>query len=346
MARKALPGATASHPTRPWTCPGPAACASCPLHQSQSGPCPGCDAGYWHSCLQRECLSQCETCGGGRHGTVVAACGRSPLRDAWAELLDQPPPVHTAEPLGIQTPVIPSIYGTALARHIPAQFPHVDAWSVPVHRALSLTGRFRSADMKDYLGLGANQKLLLSTAGPDAYQEMLWQVGDELDYAGHGIDYWFPGHFSTYDGDSKFYQLFNLRRQRIHAATVRSQFVWFRLGEHAPLWWLDIPASFPSVLVSTQQMYSRHSREILRLEVAAADAYFDPHVELFLVGSRSRVSLCPSRTVHEIRSDWLHRGLAGTDLHGCRHPERSRQQMLADNLNALVGQAEPTSPGR
>lgn len=82
-----------------------------------------------------------------------------------------------------------------------------------------------------------------------------------------GIDYWFPGHFSIYDNDSKIYQFMNAKRQQLHALNTQSQFVWFRLGENIPLKFLKPIQNSGSVLISTGQIYSKKNKEILQIEI-------------------------------------------------------------------------------
>jgi hypothetical protein len=316
-------------------CPGRALCPGCPLFAENGGPCSGCTDSYRERCLQGNCYSGCNSCGGGVHAVVVAACGRSPLRDEWAKIILPPLKPYSPAPVSIQTPLIPVIYGQRDARRIPELFPRIDAWAVPVHKAMSVQGRFRSADMKDYLGLSGNQKLILSTAGPDDFMEMLWEKGETLDYRGHGFDYWFPAHFSVYDNDSKFYQFFNARRQQIHARKVKSQFVWFRLGEHIPLGWIEPIRKCPSVLISCQQMYSRFNRELLRREIEIADRSFAHSTRFFLLGAGYGAPVRPGRVVHEIHSYWLVRAMKGYDVKGVPRPGLSRRHLLRKNLKDL-----------
>src|ERR1044071_7354106 len=243
-------------------CPGRALCPGCPLFVDNGGPCSGCTDEYRQRCLQGRCYPYCNACGGGRHAVVPASCGRSPLRDQWAKLILPALEPYRPEPVDVRTPLIPILYCQQHARTIAGMFPEIDAWAVPVHKILSLQGEFRVRDAKDFLGLAPEQKLILSTSGPDDYMEMLWERGEDLDYQGHGFDYWFPGHFSVYDNDSKFYQFFNARRQQLHARRVKSRFAWFRLGEHVPVSWLGPIEQCPSILISCQQMYGKLNRRL------------------------------------------------------------------------------------
>ncbi len=316
-------------------CPGRALCPGCPLFIENGGPCSGCTDSYRQRCLQGQCYPYCNFCGGGQHAIVPAACGRSPLRDEWAELILPPLKPYRPNPVEISTPLIPVTYGQSDARHVPEEFPYIDAWAIPIHKAININAKFRSQDMKDYLGLSRNQKLILSTAGPDDFMEMLWEKGETLDYRGHGFDYWFPAHFSVYDNDSKFYQFFNARRQQIHARRVKSQFVWFRLGEHIPVSWLEPIRKCPSVLISCQQMYNKFNRELLNREIQIADSIFPPSATFFLIGNGYGAPIRDDRRVHEVHSTWIISALKGYDLHHNAKKRLSRQQLLCVNLREL-----------
>lgn len=224
------------------------------------------------------------------------------------------------------------IYGQRAVREIPREFPEIDAWAVPVHKALRLDGTFRASDMKDYLGLGPGQRLILSTAGPDDFQEMLWERGGRIDFAAHGIDYWFPGHFSVYDDDSRFYQFFNARRQHLHARRIGSRFQWFRLGEHVGTDWLDIAPDSGSIVISCQQMFSGRNQALLRREIEAADRYFEPAAAFFLLGAGYGAAISAERRVHELHAKWMVSGLKGYDVGDHERPELDKARLLRENL--------------
>lgn len=319
-----------------WLCPGSKLCPGCPLFKGNNGPCSGCTGKYHSRCRQAYCFSNCNTCGGGRRRIkVVAACGRSPLRDEWAKLFDIKVEPYAPAPVDIRSPLIPVILQQAAKYRLPEQFPQIDTWAVPVHKCMNLKGEFRSADLKDYLGLPKDRKLIFSTAGPDNFMEMLWEKGEELDYRGHGIDYWFPAHFSIYDNDSKFYQFFSAKRQQLHAVRVRSQFVWFRLGEHIPVEFLEPVRQAPSVLISTQQMYAPFNRQVLAREARIADRWFPKSASFFILGSKSLVRLKASRKTYEINERWLLRGLRGRDMQRNFVPELTIPELLCSNLKEV-----------
>lgn len=310
-------------------------CPNCPLSKRMGGPCGECNAEYQARCLKNYCHSSCDTCGGGRHAKVAACCGRSPLRDKWAEIFNTHLKRYVPEPTSIKCRLIPVIFAQIAKYKIPELFPQIDAWVVPVHKAMNLKGEFRSSDLKDYLGLPKNRKLILSSCGPDNFMEMLWEKGEHLDYQGHSVDYWFPAHFSIYDNDSKFLQFFNARRQIIHAFRVKSQFVWFRLGENIPVEFLDSIQNAPSVLISCQQMYSHFNREILQREAQIADEWFPLHTSFFLIKERTSLPFQAKRTVYEINEHWLIAGLKGHDIHDRPLKNIPIRDVLITNLRAV-----------
>lgn len=319
-----------------WPCPGSDLCATCSLSREMGGYCGGCDVEYFHRCLKHHCYSSCDTCGGGRHTPVSACCGRSPRRDKWDEVFDIDVQPYSTPPISIKCHLIPVILPRIVKYGIPDSFPEIDAWAVPVHKIMNLKGEFRAADLKDFLGLPKDRKLILSTSAPDNYMEMLWEKGGQLDYQGHRVDYWFPAHFSVYDNDSKYHQFVNAKRQQIHAARTRSQFVWFRLGEHIPVEFLNPVRYASSVLISHQQMYSPFNRRILEKEARIADKWFPLSTSFFLMWHRTFLPLQQNRAVYEINMRWLMTGLMGRDIHNKPVKDISIGVMLVNNLRETL----------
>lgn len=325
-------------------CPGQVLCAECFWWIQNGGCCPGCDSDYQERCIKQVCNLNCGTCGGGKHAHTPGCCGRTailryPRYSQFREILERDIPHYSPPPISIHCPLIPVIYAQVREHRIPERFPQIDAWVAPIHKVADREGRFRSEDLKDYLGLPPGRKLLLSTCAPDDYQEMLWEKGPSMNYEEHGIDYWFPGHFSIYDNDSKLYQFVGARRQQLHAAQTESQFVWFRLGEHIPIEFLAPVREATSVLISTGQMYSNRSRAILREEILAADRWFPDHAAFFLLGSRHWLETSSSRKCYEINSTWLMRGLRGYNLERVKDMSMSREEVLVGNLRELFENA-------
>ena len=327
-------------------CVGKALCVGCFWRVHNGGQCPGCDDDYQQRCLKRVCNYNCYDCSGGKHARTPGCCGRTVvLQRSWFErlktILEFPVAVYTSAPLQIQCRLIPVIYPEIKKFGIPEKFTQIDAWAVPIHKVTDRKGQFKAGDLKDYLGLPGDKKLILVTCAPDDYQEMLWEKGPQMKYKEHGIDYWFPGHFSVYDDDSKLYQFISAKRQQIHAALTESHFVWFRLGENIPIEFLTPIHNAPSVLFSTNQMDSKRSKDILLNEVQIADSWFPPETVFFVVGSPRWLRLSNGRPCFEINTNWLMRAIKGRDLAG-RESALKRRELLAHNLNEVLENVHST----
>jgi hypothetical protein len=317
-------------------CPGQKHCKQCFNLLKNGGHCTGCN-GYNKRCLKRICaFTSCNICSGGKHSQVTGCCGRAPR--AWIKkmqiLLNLPVKQYSPKSLPIKCKLIPIIYAQVKKFRIPEKFPKIDAWAAPIHKLANIKGKFRSSDLKDYLGLPPNRKLILSTSAPDSFQEMLWQKGASMNFKHHGIDFWFPAHYSVYDNDSKLYQLVSAKRQQLNAINTKSQFVWFRLGEHIPIEFLEPIRNAKSVLISTSQMISNFNRNILHSEVKKADEWFRPKTSFFIHGKYQNLPINNKRTCYRIDSTWLMRGLRGHDIKRNRISKVKMEQneLLVHNL--------------
>lgn len=264
------------------------------------------------------------------------------LREKLEKLLKYTVPAHTIAKLSIRCRLVPVIFPQIGEYKIPEHFPQIDTWAVPIHKVASIKKGFRSDNLKKYLGLPSDKKLILSTSAPDDYQEMLWKKGPQMCYEEHGIDYWFPAHFSIYDDDSKLYQFVNAKRQVMHAIWTKSQFFWFRLGEHLPVKFMEPIHKAASVIISTQQMYSRHNRAILNREVQIADKWFPPETSFFVVGGLRNLPISSERTCFFINSNWLMCALKGRNLAGKRENDLKVEELLIKNLKVALENVHPT----
>ena len=322
-------------------CPGKALCEECFWWVDNGGQCLGCDDDYKKQCLKRVCNYNCYDCSGGRHARTPGCCGRTVVlwrswRDRVKEILEYPIADYAPAPLEINCRLIPVLYPEIKKFGIPEQFMQIDAWAVPIHKVINRKGQFKSNDLKGYLGLPPDKKLILSTCAPDDYQEILWEKGPQMEYKEHGIDYWFPGHFSVYDDDSKLYQFISAKRQQIHATWTGSHFVWFRLSENIPKEFLTPIRNAPSVLISTNQMYSKRNRDTLLNEVKIADSWFPPETSFFIVGSPQWLRLSNGRKCFGINTNWLMRAIKGRNLAGQKEPALTRGELLAHNLSEVM----------
>ena len=327
-------------------CPGKALCVECFWWDHKGGWCPGCDEDYQNRCLKRVCNYNCYDCSGGKRARVPGCCGRIVVlqhswRDKFKKLLEYPVAPYTPAPPEVKFRLIPVIYPQIRKFKIPDKFSQIDAWAVPSHKVTDRKGQFKAGDLKDYLSMPNHKKLILVTCAPDDYQEMLWEKGPQMEYKKHGVDYWFPGHFSIYDDDSKLYQFVSAKRQQIHATLTRSQFVWFRLGENIPVEFLTPIRNAPAVLFSTNQMYTKRNSDILLKGGKSADSWFPPETAFFVVGSPRWLGLSKERTCFEINTDWLMRALKGRDLAGKLQLDKEGKlletgERLEHNLNGVL----------
>jgi hypothetical protein len=332
------------------SCPGSVQCGRCFWSRSNGGLCTGCDDAYRARCLKRECWLECDVCSGGRHARTPGCCGRTAVSGEapprWLlDLLHAEVPEYAPQPLAVRCRLIPVIYAQLRHLRLPEQFPEIDAWAVPIHKVASRRGRFRSSDLKDYLGLPADRRLILSTCAPDDYQEALWELGDAVRYAEHGIDHWFPGHFSVYSGDSKLYQFVNAKRQLLHAVRSCSSFVWFRHGDTLPLEMYEPVRGAASVLFSSQQTFRRRHLRAVHAEIATADRWCPSGTAFFIVGGSARVPVSEKRVCYRVSSRWQLLALKGRDLANQPAPHLPVAELLQANLRQLLATTvSPVAP--
>ena len=325
-------------------CPGEVLCSECLLSIQNNGCCPGCDSNYQRVCLKRICDLNCNVCSGGKHAHTRGCCGRAPAswRGKWEKILRSAVQEYAPASIEIRCRLIPVIYPQIRSYRIPERFPQIDTWAVPIHKVASRKGQFRDSDLKDYLCLPSDRKLILSTCAADDYQEMLWEKGAKIKYKKHRIDYWFPAHFSIYDDDSKLYQFASARRQQLNAIQTKSQFIWFRLGEHIPIKFLASVHNASSVLISKGQVNTPRNRAILHNEVEEADRWFPPQTTFFILGTKKDLPISDQRSCFEINSTWLMRALKGRNLAGQKEPlDLSIEKLLIKNLSEALKSVHP-----
>jgi hypothetical protein len=316
-------------------------CIDCEIYKKNGGYCNGC-IHYNKKCSKRICaFTTCFKCGGGKHAVVPGICGRAPelWRKKIYKIFDYKFKAYAPKAIHVKSRIIPVIYPQIRKYRIPEHFPQIDAWVTPLHKVCNRKGDFRSNDLKDFVGLESKHKLILMTCAPDDYQEMLWEKADSIDYRKLNIDYWFPGHFSIYDDDSKLYQFFNAKRQQLHAVKSQSQFVWFRLGENIPLSFLEPIRKAKSILISTNQMIWKKNKMILKNEVSLADSFFPLDAVFYIVGGLRNLPLINSKRIYyKIDSNWLIRGLKGTNMQRVSIPKNKMtiKKLLIKNLEDVL----------
>jgi hypothetical protein len=203
---------------------------------------------------------------------------------------------------------------------------------------MNLKCQFRSRDLKDYLGLPSDRRLVLSTVSADPYVEALWRVGSEFNYEAHGVDLMFPGHYSTYDLDGPAYGVFNIRRQQIHAQLVQSPWAWFRLGAYVPPRCFDTIYSCPNILISCQRMQTQRAKTLLKRELAFADRFFPSPTRFWYISKARGVIVPRESTSVFLNQRWLMAGLFGRDLTNRPLPHLSIEEVLVRNLQCLLEQ--------
>ena len=325
------------------TCPGSELCQDCHLFNKNNGMCEGCSYRYRRSCLKRLCNFECNKCSGGRKSSysTPGCCGRITLLpyqriNDYKKILEQQKPILSSSPIVFKNNLIPIIVRDIIKYAIPEKQPDIKTWAVSLHDIMNKNGNFKSDDIKDYLGLDSNCSLILSTNSPDIYQEILWNKRFDIDFEKYGIDHWFPGHFSIYDCDSKFYQFSSAKRQFLHSYIVKSSFMWFRQSETIPLKFYKSIKNFPSILISTGQMYSDWNKKLLHDEVVNADNFFPTSTSFFFVGGLKNVpAIKKNRKKYLVSLMWSKNALYGKDIHGkvdWTYKKDERHLLLLQNL--------------
>lgn len=333
-------------------CPGKQLCKACFLYSNNGGSCNGCN-GYYRLCVKKFCDFQCNECSGGRStpNTTPGCCGRVNLLERpqgldYRTILNSKKPERNTVPAKINsnTIFIPIIKRDFRKYQIPEKVPEINTWVVPLRHIFNLKGKFKTTDVKEYLGLSNSNKLILSTHCLDNYLEKLWENREYIDFTKYNIDYWFPAHFSIYDNDSKLYQFVSAKRQMIHGTISNSQFRWFRLSITLPVEFLDIPNSFPSILIATN-VRSKISIQILQNELEIADDYFKNDVDFYFVGGISRIKnqIPMKHRIFIINENWMIKAFKGKDIYDQLYTEytkEDREIMLLKNLREELKNAE------
>lgn len=329
-----------------YECPGEILCQECFLWENNKGYCKGCNSEYQQRCLKRICDYNCSRCSGGKFTYMPGYCGRMPKSryKNLKMLFSSRIPEYMASPLNIKCRLIPIIYPQIRNHRIPDEFPQIDAWAVPISKILNKKGKLRSNDMNDikkYLNLPPDRKLILSTCAPDDYQEMLWKNDNKIDYKKLNIDYWFPAHFSIYDNDSKLYQFTSALKQQLNAVHVKSQFVWFRIGENIDKKFLKSIKNAPSVLISANQMYSKKNQENLHKDVVTAHKWFPPKTAFFILGSEKHIPNLGNRPRFKLDSNWLMCALKRKNIDR-KKDDSSQKNLLTKNLREVLRNVHPS----
>ena len=209
----------------------------------------------------------------------------------------------------------------------------------PIHKVASPKGRFRSSDLKDYLGLPPDRKLILSTCAPDDYQEMPVGEGAGAGYALRGAR-----HRLLVSGP-----LLDLRRRQqalpVHqrqapAAPRRAHREPVRLvpprPEHPGGVFLAPVRGSSSVLFSSQQTFTRRHRAIVQDKVRIADGWFPPEAAFFIVGGELDLPISRRRRVYQVHTRWLLLALKGRNLANRPEPTKATGDLAGVKLEGGV----------
>ncbi len=334
------------HETR--ACPSIQLCNHCFLHKSNDGLCEGCSYSYHKNCLKKYCVFNCKTCSGGRlsRNKTIGCCGRINLvrHNDFKEIMNYKMSIHNPQTLRFKQTLIPILILDIRKYKIPQQFNEIDAWAIRLHDVMKRNGEFKSKDLKDYFSIDKDKKLILSTSSNDYLLEILWNKRSEIDFTEYSIDYWFPGHFSVYEDDSKFYQLSSIKRQQIHAIVSKSQFNWFCLSNTINIQLFSNLRDFPSIIIFTGKMVSKLSKNVLINEIQKADTYFSNDTSFFFIGGYSNIpKLKRNRAVYMLSQKWSMFSTMGMDLNrnfGNKEKKFDKETLLIKNLREEIKNVE------
>jgi len=322
----------------PGYCSGKDTCPNCTIYKNNRGSCPGCNDHYYELCNHRSCSVNCSKCNATRNAVTQGCCSHSPdsWRDIWEKILMTPVRNYSPDPIEFNCAVIPRINHEIREQKIPSYFPDISAWVTTIKDVCSKQLLFKSSDLKDYLGISNEQKLILSTVVPDDYLEVMWNRRDSISFSDYNIDYWFPAHFSVYDDDNMFLQFANAKRQMLHAIRIKSQFTWYTPGVNIPLEFLEPIKNSPNILISTGQCRSKHNKEILRKEIVQAESWFPETSSFFIIGGKRDLPFSDSRKCYVTNSNWFFRGKNRKNLKREIVDGMSKQEILIQNLKEVI----------
>jgi hypothetical protein len=194
---------------------------------------------------QRECYSACNTCGGGpaKPHSAPAVCCKSPLKTILLEqalgakneegkefFLVTPRPKIVVKHTGIV--VTQGSPGAAFGSSDSPFPPEVEAVAVNIRHVWSKSAGWWSDDLRDYLRVPANVKLILLTSVFDNRLEDAWDAGlHEEDFSQLGFDYWQNLSFSIYAEDSPMQSYWSTLRS---LRSVQGNKSWFAEDVRAP----------------------------------------------------------------------------------------------------------------
>ena len=313
-------------------------CQECALHfKKPGGRCGGCTpqkrSGEAPSFLW--CYKQCHTCVGFKIRTTGVCC-RSPLRDMYmtavskgAENLNLPQfKFKQRAPLQFNQRAVFYISSggvNTIASGGKQLIGDHEVAAVNISRVWGSNG-FYSKDLKDYLHMSPNTKLILLAMSLDDLLERAWDkemYADPTYIQSVGIDYWHPLSFSAYPANTHMHQYYQYLRTLY--ATEKSE-AWFVSGDHYQLdmqfddLFLQSVDAIPQVVINTQFI---SSDETLRWHLRLLRHYHKvapARVSFWLVGAMNPTFMhnaraqCGTRAMYYFSSKPLYLASKGQEL--------------------------------
>jgi hypothetical protein len=243
--------------------------------------------------MQNKCFLDCETCEGWKI-RVPGVCSRSPVRDVANELVgygerefsfvpqDHVDLPHTGIPV-----IASSFFKDGSAFHENTKVVGVGITSV-----LSRQGWF-SDDVKDYLSLRKDQKLILITSALDDILESAWDLDlmrDPVELQKRGFDYWAPIAFSPYNGSSRMNQLFQSFRTLLNLEQCAAHYVpvyWGMMRQKFAQEYLKALETVPNAIFNAQFVNEAESKDMVMRAVAYFHKITPEHVTFSFIGATS-----------------------------------------------------------
>lgn len=204
--------ATQKIPETHQSCMGAPNCPTCHLFEENGGPCRGCAKGN----RQRSCDTQCGTCSGHYMKEAPAICCKSPFKDLLLKPVDRKYEFTGQQPIKLKNKAILVVIG-GRSSVIKDQSPYskdFDAIAVNLRHVWSEGGGFFSRDMKDYMMIPKEKKLILTTSMYDDVLDKAWRLDLFEGFDEVGFDYWQPLLFSVYEIDGRMNQYWNHKRMQ------------------------------------------------------------------------------------------------------------------------------------
>lgn len=193
-------------------------CDGCHLFKANGGPCGGCS----EHCTTKVCNTQCGTCGGHEPEYVGAICCKSPLKDVALLSVDKEYAFKKVDPIVPAHKAVLVVIG-GKSSVCPNESPYDPGWdtiAVNLRHVWSARGGWYSQDLKDYMMIPKEKKLVLLTAMYDGVLDEAWKQDLFDGFREVGFNYWAPLVFSIYGQSPSMSQWWNHKRTEysLHAS--------------------------------------------------------------------------------------------------------------------------------